>query len=747
MKKFFALFLLAPFYLQAQIPCKGGEANGFGCSGIDLMARVDVLTLGAEEHGGVWVNDLWGWTDPMTGKEYALVGMTNGTSFVDISDPVNPVVLGVLREHNWNIRKQWREENQNILFHDGAKSVWRDIKTYQNYAYIVSEDPNHGIQVFDLTELRNGVVAGGFFEESGHYNGIGKAHNVVINEETGFLYAVGFNQFDRTCAAGGLHIVDLADPLNPVYAGCYDNDGYTHDSQCVVYHGPDSQYFGKEVCFSSNENTVTITDVENKGAPSLISRTSYSGVQYTHQGWLTEDHKYFISNDELDEWNGVVSKTTTFIWDMEDLDNPQMIGTFQNETASIDHNLYVKDDWIYQSNYSSGLRILNMDSIQDGILKEDLYFDTYKSNDALNWSGSWSNYPYFESGLVIVSDQNNGLFIVDPTDYILRSEPEDVFACAGQHLNFPVNAVGDGLTFQWQIDEGSGFENITDFERYHSTTSKNLHAHAVALGQNGNKYRCMMTDRAGGMHMTRELTLTIVDTAHVDISFDQGLEYEVSFTNETLNGTEYTWNFGDGSEESNEENPVHRFPGFGSYQVTLSTSDQCDERSKTFVVELNECTPVSSGFSTTRNDRTISFQNNSLSATDYIWDFGDNSSMSSEESPNHEYADYGEYEAKLIAHDGCDADTLTQLVDVNRILDVRSTDQEILYPNPSSGVLRSKFSENIRIEITSLDGKIVHSSSLSGAGSLDLRHLQAGLYLVRIKGSNSTWIEKLILTN
>ncbi len=574
MKQFLTpLFLILITTAQAQIPCKGGSADGYDCYGVDLMSRVDVLTLGAEEHEGVWVSDIWGWTDPETGKEYALVGMTNGTSFVDVSDPVNPIVLGVLKEHNWDQKVKTRDRPNETyrLLHDGAKSVWRDIKVYQNYAYIVSEDSNHGIQVFDLTDLRDVTELPYDFQESGHYDGVGQAHNVFINEETGFLYAVGFTE-SGTCSSGGLHMVDLSDPVNPTYAGCYDSDGYTHDTQCVIYNGPDEAYQGKEICFSSNEDTITLTDVTSKSSPQMISKKSYTGAEYVHQGWLTEDQRYFLSNDELDEYfNG--GNTRTFIWDLEYLDDPQMIGIYTHSTVAIDHNLYIKGNRAFESNYTSGLRILNLSDIKNGNLKEDLFFDTYKFNNAASFYGTWSNYPYFESGNIIVSDITNGLFVLRPLTVIFDEQPKDHYGCVGDHIDIPIVINGDNLSYQWQINEGDGFENVTDFERYHSANTDSLHAHMVIAEQNGTQFRCIVTDEFGEEFISEPMTLFVEPEPIAAFDFEDNLG-TVSFTNSSENATSFEWIFGDGAT-STEENPQHSYTSYEVFEVKLIASNGC----------------------------------------------------------------------------------------------------------------------------------------------------------------------------
>lgn len=376
---FFSLTLLA------QTPCENGMAGNYPCSNIDMLSFMPIADIGGGE-----TNDVWGWVDPNTGSEYAILGRTSGTSFIDISDPVNPIYLGNLSA-------------------PGASSIWRDIKVNNDHAYIVSEASGHGMQVFDLTQLADVTNPPVEFVEDAHYSGFGNAHNIVINEETNKAYVVGTNTFD-----GGLHILDLSDPLNPTLVGDYANDGYTHDAQVVNYSGPDSDYSGKEIAFACNENTVTIADVTDPTDAFTISISSYSNSQYTHQGWLTEDHKYLLVGDELDEYYDGVS-TTTFIWDVQDLDNPTLLGTYVSSTAAIDHNLYVKGNLCYQSNYRAGLRIASLVNVSSGQMEEVAYFDVYPQSDAAQFNGTWSNYPYFPSGVVAVSHIEEGIFFLEPT--------------------------------------------------------------------------------------------------------------------------------------------------------------------------------------------------------------------------------------------------------------------------------------------------------------------------------------------
>jgi choice-of-anchor B domain-containing protein len=344
-------------------------------------------------------NDVWGWTDPMNGDEYAIMGFTGGTAFVRVTDPVNPVPVG-------------------FMYSATTASIWRDMKVIGNYVYIGAESRNHGLQVFDLTKLR-GRTTVEYFEPDAVNNDFGNSHNIVANEDTNFIYAVGATQgtaagYPLTCN-GGLFVVDVKDPLKPTTAGCFGGDGYVHDAQCVIYHGPDTRYTGKEICFCFNEDTLTLVDVTDKSQMTMISKTAYPNAEYTHQGWLTEDHAVILLDDELDENEKPTDEqfTKSYVWDVSNLEMPDLKFIFQHGVRSIDHNQYIIGDYTFQANYESGLRILHINR-STYELKSVAYFDVFPSRTTSDWYGSWSVYPFFKSGNVLISSIDYGLFVVKP---------------------------------------------------------------------------------------------------------------------------------------------------------------------------------------------------------------------------------------------------------------------------------------------------------------------------------------------
>ncbi len=399
-------FFLFSFLLTklgfTQTPCENNMAGDYPCNGYDILSFISLEELDTDRG-----NDSWGWTDPQDGKEYGIMGVKNGTVFVDMSDPINPIYLGKLPTYT-------------------GTSIWRDIKVYNNHAFIVSEADGHGMQIFDLTRLRNVPNPPETFTEDAHYNGFGSSHNIVINEETGFAYSVGDDTF-----SGGVHFVNISDPLNPIAAGGYADDGYTHDAQVVIYNGPDTDYTGREIYFACNEDKVVVVDVTDKNNPQHISSLVYTNYSYTHQGWLTEDQRYFLVGDEADEIDFGFS-TKTIVLDLSDLDNPTHSFDYSGPTLATDHNGYVKGNAFYLANNAAGMRVIDLSNIENGTISEVGYLDTRPVNNNAGYEGIWSLYPYFESGNILLSDRE-GLFIVresslklndySGTDFVLYPNP------------------------------------------------------------------------------------------------------------------------------------------------------------------------------------------------------------------------------------------------------------------------------------------------------------------------------------
>ncbi|MCH7872938.1 MAG: choice-of-anchor B family protein, partial [Planctomycetes bacterium] len=332
---------------------------------VSLYAQIDLNTFGAGSG-----NDCWGYVSP-SGREYALMGVSNKVAFVEITDPGNPDWFASVGHSN---------------------NLWGDIKVYQDVAYAVTET-NTGIQVIDMSDIDNHNVSLVRTIGSPSQN-----HNIAINADSGYLYTAISRGGSATTV-----IFDLSDPLNPVEVGTWSG-GREHDLQVVTYtSGP---FAGREIMFGSGEGRgFDVIDVTDKSNTFLLSRTTYPNLSYAHQSW-TEDLRYVYLNDELD------GSPRTLVFDIADLNNPVNVAEFTNGTQAIDHNNYVHDGIMYAANYHAGMRIFDLnasptDPPQIG------WFDTFPPDNGDGFDGAWSVYPFFPSGTVIVSDMNRGLFILD----------------------------------------------------------------------------------------------------------------------------------------------------------------------------------------------------------------------------------------------------------------------------------------------------------------------------------------------
>lgn len=485
--------------------CIGGVAEGFPCSNVDLVSFLPLGELGAGT--GIGLNDAWGWIDPDTGQRWALMAREDGVAFVDITDPASPRYAGELPMPS-----------------TAQVNVWRDVKVDGWYAFVVadgsfSRQGLHGMQVFDLRRLRDANGAPVTFDADAHYTEFNVAHNVVINEETDRAYVVGARLDQRSCNSG-LHIVDISDPLQPVFAGCFadrgtgrQGGGYVHDAQCVVYRGPDRTYQGREICVGSNETAISIADVTDADNPVGISRGTYPSASYVHQGWFTEDQRYFIQNDELDE-RVFDDRTHTYIWDLIDLDDPVLLVDFASDAVSTDHNLYVRGDFVYQANYSSGLRIMDISDPSEPFIAG--YFDTRPDDSAVNFNGAWTAWPYPDSDLVIISSRGEGLFVVRPADFIgtkftgFEARPlEDGFV----ELSWTLNRTDGVGRYDIIRVEGDGSESVV------ATLAPQPGAGEASLrletGQGIFQFRIVANGANGGRIETDDVVVNVIAGTHV----------------------------------------------------------------------------------------------------------------------------------------------------------------------------------------------------------------------------------------
>ncbi len=398
-----------------------------------LLGQINIELIGRlNQYPSVGYNDIWGYVDQM-GTEYALLGVRNGTSIIDLSDPANPV---------------------EVAFIPATHSPWRDIKTHGHFAYVVSDNTNDGLQIIDLSQLPlnaslvNQTTA--FFQQS---------HDIFI--DNGFLYVVG------TDGGGGMHILDLADPVDPVETAVYNESGYIHDlyvwnDTAVVCTGTSGEYH--------------LVDVGDKFNPQLISSSQPIPGIYAHSGWMTEDKRYFFGTEEFNQ-------VDITVWDLQDRTSWDLVvPSLETNSGATVHNLFILGNYAHISYYSDGYVVLDISNPELPI-----FIGEYST------PSMWGMYPFLPSGISIGSDIVNGLYVFQfrlgyfpptiihvPMNDVLNTDPITFLAEITDNsqvvdANIHYRTTFDGSTSDWFLvnDLNGPVNNIYEFEipgQQHLTT-------------------------------------------------------------------------------------------------------------------------------------------------------------------------------------------------------------------------------------------------------------------------------------
>lgn len=379
--------------------CVNGMAGNNECHNIDRVSHMPLNEFSSRPSSA---NDIWGFVDLNNDREYALIGVSNGTVIVDVTDAENPSEVGWIR---------------------GATTTWRDVKVYQYhdgteykaYAYVSSEAVQ-GLQIIDLNDLPNSVneltsITSDFRTAHNVYiANVDYASGLALEGMSPYLYVAGSDR------SGGVFLTyDLASPESPALIAQGDQ-GYIHDgTSLVITDARTASCAGAvnpcELFVDFNENTVDIWDMSNKNSPNIISSTPYQQSGYTHSGWWSSDKNTIFIQDELDEVDFGFN-TRMRALDISNLDNPRIVGTFTGTTKAIDHNGFTLGDYYYMSNYRRGLTVIDVSDVRN--MKEVAFFDTFAVPEAntANFNGAWGAYPYLPSGNILVSDIEYGLWVL-----------------------------------------------------------------------------------------------------------------------------------------------------------------------------------------------------------------------------------------------------------------------------------------------------------------------------------------------
>jgi len=321
------------------------------------------ITLHAVLDEHAQYNEVWGYTDttggPNDGNDYALLGTTDGLAVINVTDPKAPYETGFL---------------------PGANSTWRDIKTYQTYAYVTNETGG-GMAIIDLTDPENPVQAA-------TYTGVQTAHNIFIDEADAKAYLVGTDQLF------GFHILDLANPLAPVELAVAGVD-YYHD----LYVRNGTTY-----AMAMFARELVLFDVSDPANVSELSRTTWS-TAFQHACWLNDAGTHLVTTDEQ-------VGSSVRVWDVTNPAAPSQTDLYQPNPLTVPHNVLIEGNTAFVSHYTLGVRMLRLTN--PAAIVEIAHFDTYPSDDGSSFSGCWGVYPFFDQpDLIVASDRTGGLFVLE----------------------------------------------------------------------------------------------------------------------------------------------------------------------------------------------------------------------------------------------------------------------------------------------------------------------------------------------
>ncbi|MAR39657.1 MAG: hypothetical protein CMD22_03065 [Flavobacteriales bacterium] len=317
---------------------------------LNLVGEFDWNGLSYDSEG----SDIWGWRNTSTGVEYALVGLNTGFSVVELSDPQNPT---------------------EVFFIPGANTTWRDIKTWENYAYVINEGGD-GLLIVDLNDLTGQTYVN-------FTNFFNTAHNIYM-DENGVAYIFGSDEGN-----GGVIFLDVTtNPMSPSYLGTWD-DYYIHDG---MVRG-DTLWAG---CIYEGE--FYSVDVSNKSNPQVLGHHPTPN-QFTHNIWVSDDGDFVFTTDEqADSYIGA--------YDITDMNNIQEVDRIQSnpESNSVPHNTHVDGNFLVTSWYRDGTVV--HDATFPNNLVEVANYDSYLGSGN-GFDGCWGTFPYLPSGLIISSDINS----------------------------------------------------------------------------------------------------------------------------------------------------------------------------------------------------------------------------------------------------------------------------------------------------------------------------------------------------
>jgi choice-of-anchor B domain-containing protein len=460
--------------------CTQGLAGPFPCRNLDFQAQVSLAQLSSQP---VSAANVWGFVDLNDDREYAVLGLRNGTAIVEVTDPANP---------------------REVVTIPGNPSPWREVKVFQvfdaganrwrAFAYVTTEAANSGLQTIDLSglPLTAGLASTNLDTSSQHtlyVSNIDYATNAALPGMTPVLYVAGSN-----LNGGAWRAYSLANPAFPTLLGSAPTTRYMHDSTSLVVTGARAAQCAPdhdpcEVLVDFNVEAVELWDVTNNLQPALLGSATNPNNRYIHSGWPTADGSHLLFHDELEEIQfGLVTRIYTM--DLSDLRAPTVQVSHTGTTTTTDHNGYMHGTYYYVAHYRRGVVVY--DAANPTQLVEVAHFDNYltPSANVAGTDGTWGVYPFLPSGNLLVSDIENGLFVLRDHAQTLAENVGRVgfgaLAATGTEgsasIRVPVQRVGGlagDVAVQYTVTSGSAGDG-TDYTAVSGTLQ-------WGLGNNGDK--------------------------------------------------------------------------------------------------------------------------------------------------------------------------------------------------------------------------------------------------------------------
>lgn len=350
----------------------------FSHQNINLLGQFNDSSVVPEPVYGIRYQACWGWVDPANNREYGIIGSTTGTYIIEVSNPTVPV------------------ERDYVPGKSSAR-IWHEYKTYENYLYTIADGGGNTFQISDLSYLPDSVH---LLHDS--TNIFESAHTLFIDGRHLYVGSVSYANHNFSA----MNVYSLDDPENPLLLRELGQDypfiNHVHDM--YVVHDTIFASCGNQGLYIFKYDEVSNQFVQ------LGSLTTYPDQGYNHSSFLSTDHTTLYMCDEVPV--GMAVKVV----DVTDLLAPTVVDTFYSNTGATPHNPYVIGDLLVMAYYQDGVFTYDISTPSSPVYNG--YFDTHPQNPAGTYppspyQGCWSAFTDLPSGVLLASDMQLGLFVLD----------------------------------------------------------------------------------------------------------------------------------------------------------------------------------------------------------------------------------------------------------------------------------------------------------------------------------------------